>query len=71
MTALHVGIYEDYDPLVDERDYAEDVAAELNELIQSDACVDRYHCDQLLLYMALAKGTSQIRTTTNLSNTTK
>jgi len=45
---------------------AEDIALEaINELIedlQTECCVDRFFQDQMIIFMALAKGTSRVKT---------
>jgi RNA 3'-terminal phosphate cyclase (ATP) len=42
------------------QDTARQATAEIIEIIQSEACVDDYLQDQLIFYMALANGTSEI-----------
>ena len=51
-----------------QKDYAEELFAEIKELALAEAvCVDEHHCDQLLVYMAMAQGSSEMVTKKPLS----
>jgi len=55
-----------------QKDYAADLAKEVIQLVnETDAAVDEHHTDQLLIYMALASGMSQMRVVKPISLHTK